>query len=481
MAATDSQTVQLPRKLATTARTETPASSVDKGGDIPRESPLFINQEIRALRDANRSTAAIRKLAQADGTVSTAVFDYVQVAMSGYIVKAFGSGDHQFNLEGSQLAKSILASMNTLYDYSAGYADKMTVDALVETALREVVLTGGLAAELVLNKARLPDRIQIFPLESTKWISNGDGTKYPAQIGSEEDIPLNYPTVWIAESHKDTNKVYVGSMMEAALNTAFYYAEFVEDMRRTMRRGGHSRLVVKLDAEKVRAAAPKDVVNDDQKLKGWMETVRTDVEDVVKAMEPEDALVVYDSVDADLLSAENVKADYTDLVTAISGMLATSLKSHPSILGLRIGGSQSLSNTESLIFLKAAAAIQRPIEDVMSRALTLAARLWGADIYVQFRFKPINIRPEDELEAFKTMSQARVLEQLSLGFISDDEAATLLGTGERPAGAPQLSGTRFYENSSKNRAEEASPNADPQGRALQSDQPTNGGGKSNGS
>ena len=476
----DNSPTVLPRKLANRARTETAASSVEKGVEIPKESPAFINQRIRDLRDGGNAIEAIRKLAKQDGTVSTAVFNYVQVAMSGYTVKAYNSADHQFSPEGSNLAKSILAGFNTLTDYSVGYSDVQTFDALVESALREVVLTGGLCGELVLNKTRLPNRVQWVPMETIKWISNGDGTKYPAQTGAEEDLPLNFATVWVAESHKDTSETYVRSMMEAALNTTFYYAEFVEDMRRAMRRGGHSRLIVTLNAEKVIAAAPNEIRQDPEKLQTFMESTRTDVESVVTAMEPEDALVCYNTVETELLTAENAKADYSELVTAISGMLATSLKSHPSILGLRLGGSQSLSNTESLIYLKAASAIQRPVEDVLSRALTLAARLFGSDIYVQFKFNPINIRPEDELEAFKTMKQARVLEQLSLGFISDEEAAEMLGTGERPPSAPALSGTMFRDNKGGINAEDASPNGDPMGRAIQSDQPTNGGGQSNG-
>ena len=478
--AIDKTPTVLPRRLLNKAQTETAASAVDKDIEIPKESPLFINQRIRDLRDGGNAVEAIRKLAKQDGTVSTAVFNYVQVAMSGFTVKAFDSSTHQFSPEGSILAKSILAAFNTLTDYSVGYSDVQTMDSLIESALREVVLTGGLCGELVLNKARLPSKIQWVPMETVKWISNGDGTKYPAQTGAEEDIALNLATVWVAESHKDTSETYVRSMMEAALNTTFYYAEFIEDMRRAMRRGGHSRLIVKLDAEKVIAAAPNDVRQDAAKLKAFLEVVRTDVEGVVTSMEPEDALVCYDTVNVELLTAENVKADYTDLVTAISGMLATSLKSHPSILGLRLGGSQSLSNTESLIYLKAASAIQRPVEDIMSRSLTLASRLFGSDIYVQFKFNPINIRPDDELEAFKTMKQARVLELLSFGFISDEEAAENLGTGERPPGAPALSGTLFRDNKGGIDAENASPNDDPQGRALQSDQPTNGGGRDNG-
>jgi hypothetical protein len=474
------QTTVLPRRLVNKAHTQTVSSKSEKGQELLTENSPYRNQAIRTLRDRD-PTAAIRMLAQADGTVSTAVYNYVQVAMSGYRVRAYNSSGHLFDAGGTQLAQSILSAMSTLYDYSKGYADKPTMEAVVEQSLREVVLTGALATELVLDQQRLPDRLQIVPFETLRWVSNGDGTKHPiqrAQAGGD-DIDLNIPNFWVAESHKDASKAYASSMMEAALNTTYYYAEFIEDMRRAQRRGGHNRLVIKLNSDKVTAAAPADVRSDPTKMKTWMEDIRADVQTIIEAMEPEDALVAYDAIDAEMISSENAKSDYGDLVAMVSGLLATSLKTHPSILGLRLEGSQSLANTESLVFLKAARGIQRPVEDVLSRALTLAARLYGADVYVHFRFLPINLRPEMELEAFRTMHQARILELLSLGFITDDEAAAELDTGPRAPGAPPLSGTMFLDpGATSNRAKEASPNDDPQGRALQSDQPKKGGGNS---
>jgi hypothetical protein len=470
--------VQLPRVLATRAKAKIPASDTEKGSAIPRPNPLIMNQSVRVLRDSGRVTEAIRKLAQVDGTVSTAVFSYVQLAMSGSDVTAYSTVDHSFSPDGTLLARAVMASMDTLYDYTKGYSDKQTMEALVETALREVVLTGAVAGELVLDKAHLPDRISIVPAETLKWISNGDGTKYPAQDGDDGDIPLNLATFWVAESHKDADKVYAASMMEAAINNAYYYLEFIEDLRKVTRRSGHSRLVVLLDTEKITGMATPEQKADPAKMKSFMEGVREDVETVVNSMEPEDCLVSYDSIEVDLKSSESVKSDYPDLMKAISGILALSLKSHPSILGMRLEGSQSLSNTESLVFLKNATAIQRPVQDVMSRALTLACRLYGADVYVKFKFRPINLRPETELEAFITMREQRILNRLNFGLISDEKAALELGIWPLPAGYKNLSGTMFMSAKSTNRADEASPNADPQGRALQPDTPSKGGGSS---
>jgi len=470
--------VVLPRSLAKKAKAATPGSNQDSGSLIPRQNTQMVFETVRQLRDGGRKIEAIRKLARVDGTVSAAVFALVQNAMSGYSLKAFTTGTHEYNAEGTQLVRSVAASMDTLYDYTKGFSDKNTLDSAIETGLREVIETGAIATELVLNQERFPDRINVIPYEELQWKKRSQGLS-PVQQAAGGEIDLNIPTFWVAESHKEANQAYSSSMLEGALNTAFYYAEFIEDMRRAVRRSGHARITVKLDSEKVRASAPSDVASDPDKLRSYMEKTRDDIVSIINTLEPEDALVTYDLADIDSISAEGEKMDYKELLAALSGMLSTSLKTHPSIIGLRLAGSQSLSNTESLVYLKIARSVQVPVEQVMSRAMTLAVRLYGADVYVKFVFKPIDLRPETELEAFRIMQQDRILEQLSLGFITDEEAAELLGTGPRPPGAPPLSGTFFKDTTGADvNAGDASPNSDPMGNALQSDTPKKAGGDS---
>lgn len=472
------QTVILPRSLAKKATAATPGSNQDKGSTIPRPNDQLVFETVRLLRDMGRKTEAIRKLSRVDGTVSAAVFALVQASNSGFTLKAYKSGTHEFDPQATTLVRSISASMNTLYDYSEGFTDRQPLAAVIESGLREVILTGAIAGELVLDKARLPSRINLIPYEELTWKSKGPGNgKFPTQQSGGGEIELDIATFWIAEMHKEANAAYAESMMEGALVAIFQLMEFLEDMRRAVRRSGHSRILVKLDAEKVRASAPPEVQTDPNKLREFMDNTRDDIVKVINALEPEDALVTYDLVEFDSVSAEGEKADYTELLNTLSGMLATSLKTHPSILGLRLSGSQSLSNTESLIYIKIAKAVQRPVAQMMSRAMTLATRLYGSDSYVTFEFNDIDLRPNSELEAFSIMKQDRVLEQLSLGFLSDEEAAELLGTGPRPPGAPKLSGSFFHEKQID--TTDASPNSDPQGRALQSDQPKKSGGSDN--
>lgn len=476
---TGRQTV-LPTKLVNKVQSQTVASGYTKDNSIPKDNTRAANQPIQSFRNQNNDVAAVRALDLIDGTVSSAIFSFVEIANTSFKITAYETASHQYSEQGTQMARSVAASFDTLYDYTKGYADKRSLSATIETALVEIITTGALAGELVLDKMRLPDRISIVPYDTIEWVSRGDGSKYPQQLSSTGDpVKLDLPNFFVAEMHKHANRAYATTMMSAALNSSYHYNEFIEDMRRTVKRMGHGRLDVKLLSEQIAAAAPDEIKSDPAKLKVWMESVQDAVITELRDLNPEDALVHFDSAEMNLMKGEGEKADYVPLMNALSGQHATSLKTSPSILGLRLSGSQSLSNTESLVFLKVARGLQRPVEEVLSRTLTLATRLFGEDVYVKFKFDAINLRPEDELEAFKTMRQQRILELLSEGFLADEEAAEMLGTGPRAPGAPPLSGTGFMRSKTGGiDASAASPNADPQGRALQSDTPKKAGGES---
>ena len=135
----------LPRKLATKALVANPVSRYEKDASIPRNDYLSQHQlnDVRTLRAMNRIIEALRKLVEVDGTVSTAVFNLVQVANSDITLRAYDSTTHTFSQDGTMLAQSVVASFDTLFDYTLGYADKPSMGSLVETMLREATITGS--------------------------------------------------------------------------------------------------------------------------------------------------------------------------------------------------------------------------------------------------------------------------------------------------------------------------------------------------
>lgn len=415
--------------------------------------------------------------------MSSSLHSLVQVANNDFVITAFDKKTHEFSPEGTALASSICASFDTLFDHTEGFSTKKSVESLISHCLREAAITGAVAGELVFNKAFIPDRIQIVPFESLIPVGDGKGGFYYEQSvqGENDNIELNIPNFYVSFLQHDAGQPFAQSLFDSAVKLLILFEEMLEDIRKVVRQSGHSRTTVNIDTQKLVASAPADVRGDPVKLKSYMENVRDGMVEQLENLTPEQALVLFDYAKAEVLnSGLGTKVDYTPLLNTISGLHATSMKTPPSAVGLRLeGGSQALGNIESLIFLKAAKALQTPVEEVFSRALTLSCRMLGSDVYVRLQFKPINLRPEEELESFKTMRQTRILEALSYGFITDEYASHLLGYSLRPAGSPSLSGT-FFLSSKSNPVNSGFPGDTAMGRVLQpdSDIPRKGGGRS---
>lgn len=132
--------------------------------------------------------------------------------------------------------------------------------------------------------------------------------------------------------------------------------------------------------------------------------------------------------------------------------------------------------------LQMVAGIRRPVEAVMSRALTLAIRLLtGVDSYVKFTFNSVELRPEAELSAHRSVIAQNVMRQLSLGYLTDDEAAHKLGAFPRAPGAPNLSGTGFMDvNQQTTQPKDMTTDKDGAQQKSQNEGTSNGPSKSNG-
>jgi hypothetical protein len=84
-----------------------------------------------------------------------------------------------------------------------------------------------------------------------------------------------------------------------------------------------------------------------------------------------------------------------------------------------------------------------------SRMLTMAMRIMGYDVIVEFKYADIDLRPKAEMAAFAQTNQQMVLELLSLGLVSDAEASLRLTGKLPPAGYKPLSGTMFKQGAQK--------------------------------
>lgn len=474
--------VTVPKTLVKAAKSRVRPSEIAEKGIQITQSPAWnlLTTATRDYRSAASIVALIRHLARAEGPFATAVHTMVETAFTKYKVFAYEDNTGKFSTEGTITALAVLASMDTPTEYD-GITQKRSIDETVKMMLREVILTGALASELVLNKARLPDLIQVVGAETIDWVSDGKGRATPQQqiAGEDDPISLNLPNFFFSHMSPDPGTVTPRSMMEACIKMLVYFGEFLDEIRRSVRVAGHNRLTISLDVDKIKGTAPAQVKNDPKKFTEYLESVRSGVEEVLASIDPEQALVLFNSAQPSVLqSGTGTKIDYTPLLNVIVGQYATAMKTPPSVLGLRLeGGSQQMGSVETLIFLKGVKALHVPVETVMSRILTLSCRLLGSAVTVWFRMEPPDLRPELELEAFRTMRDSRILDKLSLGLISDDEAAVEMDCFPRPEGSPDLSGT-FFRNPTEGVTN--NPGDTPMGRDLQPDKdaPRKAGGRS---
>lgn len=470
------------KKLATGVITAGAANGKGKDVNLINPNSSFFNNDFSQIRSASNILTAIRTLARVHGDTAAAIASQVRLADTELRISVYDA-EHQLSGDGSNLLRSILQKIDIAADYSLGYNSNMTLKQVKQTLLRSVALTGGSALELVLDKARLPMALRPVSVEKLFWKTTDQSTGIEFKVVpymknmSGANIVLDIPTFFYSSLDQELETTYSTSPIESSVNSAVANQETVNDVRRAVKRSGHSRMIVTLLTEQLMKSCPIDIRSDPEKLTAWVENTRLAVQSEIENLSPESALVMFDSLKAEYLNSEiGAKADYTSLINMMDGILSTSLRTPPTVLGKQMGGTQSTASTESLLFVKTAEGIQTPVEDVLTRAFTLMLRLYGFDGYVSVNFTPVDLRPDSELEAFKTMRQQRILELLSYGFITDDEAAEMLGTGPRAPNAPPLSGTMFTQTGTMKPPD---PNADPQRRALTTDTPKSAGGKDN--
>jgi hypothetical protein len=402
------------------------------------------NLDILSLRNGTSTKATIHDLAQVSPDLSASVYAYQRLVVTRGFRAVARDTEGSINPEATKLVQALLARINFLTDYTDGFSSLTGVHALAEQLCMELRLYGACAMELVLDKARVPNRLQPISTTQIEFVEDKSGYAYPIQRLNGVEISLDYPTFFYASLDQDLLTAYASSPMEAALQSTLADTEFSNDVRRSIKRALHPRLNVSIDSDKFRKSMPIDVMGDSDKMKEFQENFIGDLDGTVNGLEADDALVSFDSVAFTYLQNGNssLSAEWDTLQTMINAKTATGTKAPSFVLG-HGSGSQNVASSESMLFLKYAEGVQAHINSIISRALTLAVRLLGQDCYVQFSFDTIDLRPKAELTTFRVMEQDRVLTLLSIGMISDEEASVAITGNLPPAGYKPLSGTFF--------------------------------------
>ena len=403
--------------------------------------------DITQLRYKTNTKEVVKALAAAFPDLSASVDAYLRTAITSSFTVIAKNLDGSFNREATDAANQLVTRFDVLKNYASGFNGMYSIRGISESLAKELRLYGACALELVLGKGRVPDRLMPVSVTKLKFYQDGIDLR-PVQMVGGDEIDLDYPTFFYTSLDQDLTEAYSSSPMESAIQPVLFGQEFFNDVRRVIRRAIHPRMRVTLAEEQLRRSIPPEYYGAPEKEKEFIDQVISGLASKLNGLNPEDALVLLSSVEAEYMNNGNqsLDAEYGALTDLIDAKVATGTKTLPSVLGHGTGSS-NIAGAEAMLFVKnAEGAVQQKLNEIFTQALTLATRLLGYDVYVEFRYKPIDLRPDSELEAFYAMRQSRVLEQLSLGLITDDDACIQLTGKLPPVGYKPLAGTGFRPN-----------------------------------
>ena len=415
---------------------------------LPHTDRRLASTDTTSLRNGSNTWSIIRDFVAASPHLSAAVWAYVRLGLPQKYTAVAKNPDNTFNREGTLLVQQLLTRFNILPDYATdGFTGPQSLRATSESLARELLHYGSCAGEVVLGKDRLPKKIQPVSVTQIRFVADKDKTLIPWQYIGSDKIQLDYPTFIYVSLDQDLLEPYSSSPIESAVKPVINAEQFSNDISRIVGKVIHPRQKVRIDEERVRKFLSPEAQIDNTKAVNELNAITSAIETKINSLNPEDALVYLDSLEFEVENASNagLSSEYTVLQDMSNSRLSAGSKTNGTVLGFETGSS-NIASSEIMLFMRSCTgAIKAPVEEFWSRALTLSARLFGLDVVVEFEFEPIDLRPDNELLAFKQTKQMMVLEQLSLGIISDDEACLQLTGSLAPAGMKPLSGTMFKQ------------------------------------
>jgi hypothetical protein len=413
-------------------------------GNIPDSSINITNLDTPSSIRAEGTLGQVvkRLVVNNPDAANAAVTKITSAITNSYTIIAYDAMGH-VDVQATEIAQALSRHWDIGSHNPKKYTPSSDFRSLAGSLLYDSLRYGAMGLELVLGKGRLPWYLNAIPIRLVKWAYDSDG-EYPTMPSpTGETIPLDYPTIFYSSSIQDRESPYAESPMTAAVQACLWDGEFINELRRAATKNLMPRLKMTIKTDAYKQTLPMDILSDATALEAHMDATISKLESQLNGLAPEDALVLFDILEADTIQDSNRSEDRTMQVlhNLINGRVAAGVKILPSVIGR--GVSSSAASTESLLYLKAIAAVQMELNILLSRAMTMAVRLYGKPVYVDFKFKEVNLRPDLELASFRAIEQSTVLEQLSLGMTSDVEAVLKLTGNLPPVGYKPLSGTMF--------------------------------------
>jgi len=439
------------------ASTKTKSLAPTKDGDQYSPLPFNAYYDGTNLRASGDIPTVLIEAQKYDSDFSQAIWAVTRFASTN-IKMMFMNDKGEFDADKTKQFKAI---MDNVWLSSVNTPD---LNELADNIIMELFMQGGLGIEVILDQYKLPTRMITVASKEILW-KKKNGIFYPYQQSQGKEINLEIPTFFFVNTDRRPDQAVADSPLLPAVQAVTFKQTVINDIQRVIRRAGYPRHKVTILEDVLRKNAPADVRMDPAKLGKWLTNQKKVIADGLSSLNPEDAIVIFDSIEIDYLSTQgSMTVDFRPILDILDSQLTSALKVLPSILGKNSGGSQNIASVEAMTFVNSLTFLQERCDKILSQAYTITARLMGMKGSIMIKHDPINLRPDLELEPQKLAKQNRILQLQSFGHITDSEAALELNIMHLPT--EELSGTLFLTGGPEVDTENISPNADPLGRSV---------------
>ena len=311
------------------------------------------------------------------------------------------------------------------------------------------------------DKTAQPYEIRNVDMNTIKFKETASGVYKPVQeTDAVKDLSLDIPTFFMARYKQNPTSPYNYSFFTSAINTIAARQVVINDLYRIMKVVGYPRITLKVLEEVIKNRAPKKLQNDPDGFNTWMNNTLRSIANSFDGIRPDQPFAHTDSVEPSILNQRQPGSglQVSEIIDTLNAQNQAGLKVVATVLGRGESGVNTAS-VEARIFTLSAESVNGPIADIMSRILTLALRMSGFDGKCRVWFRHAELRPDLELESLRIQKQARLLNDLSLGKISDEYYNIEMYGFLAPEGAEELSGTHFLDEMNTEEVfDEGSPN-----------------------
>lgn len=363
-----------------------------------------------------------------DSAFSASLYTHLRMMVDTFTLTAFKSNKMTYK-EGQLYLNSLIEKLNYEDDWVDGFSQASTLLDQIGRIGRNLLTSDNASAALFVQiNDKTYEVERFYPIDCDRiyfdnqiFYNKKPPKPYIYQNGTK--VILDVVNFLWQPLDPDAEELTGNNPLRPALRNTFTKIEFLDNLRKVLKNQAWPKIKVVLDEEAVINMAPAEIRNDSKQLIEFLNNYVGSVKDQLTNIEADQNLVVYDTIKEMSFLESKSNFDPRPIAELLDSEAISALKAPPSTVGK--GGStrtgEGLASAELVIFRRSVKALRRNIENIFSRAFTLALRLKGLQGYAKFRLKEFSLRPPEESGQFNSITQETIIGAWVVGSISTEE------------------------------------------------------------